>query len=80
MSVVRKYVYSQETGKMVEVTNQPRPKRKGPYVIEDIKPYKVVGPEYGKVIGSRSHHREYIRKHNLTEVGDERKYFDGTEK
>jgi len=76
---VRKFVYSKETGKMVEVTDTVKP-RKGPYIIGDIEPYQAVGPEYGKVISSRSQHREYLRKHSLIEVGNERKYFDGTKK
>ena len=69
--MVRKYRYDQNIGRMVEVTNQVRPKRKGPYVRGDIKPYEVIGPEYGKVITSRSKHREYLKKHNLIEVGTE---------
>ena len=74
----RKFVYDKETGKMVEVSGAVRPSRKGPYIIEDIKPYKAVGPEYGKMITSRSHHREYLKKHNLIEVGNEKKYFNGS--
>jgi hypothetical protein len=79
---VRKYVYSQEAGKMVEVTGtkQAKPERKGPYVVPDIQPYQAVGPEYGKLITSRSKHREYLKRHNLIEVGNERKYFDGSQK
>jgi hypothetical protein len=69
------YVYDQETGRMVEVTKQALG-RKGPAVWGDIEPYQVVGPEYGKWITSRSKHREYLRRHNLIEVGNERKYFD----
>ena len=75
----RKFRYSQKLGKMVEVTYEERPERKSAYVMDDLKPYQVVGPEYGKVIGSRSQHREYLRKHNLIEVGNERKYFTPTE-
>lgn len=77
---VKKFVYDQETGKMTEVTDTVRPPRKGPYIIDDIEPYKAAGPEYGKMISSRSQHREYLRKHNLIEVGNEKKYFDGTKK
>ena len=76
----RKFVYDKETAKMVEVTDAVRPPRKGPHIIGDIEPYQAVGPEFGKVISSRSHHREYLRQHNLIEVGNERKYFDGKEK
>jgi hypothetical protein len=72
---IRKYRYDKNLGKMVEVMNDLRAPRKTPYVIDDIKPYQVIGPEYGKVIGSRSQHREYLRKHDLIEVGNEKKYF-----
>jgi hypothetical protein len=74
----RTYRYDQKLGKMVEVTGEQRPERRSAHIIDDIKPYKVVGPEYGKVISSRSTHREYLRKHNLIEAGNERKYFSGT--
>ncbi len=68
-----RYVYDPESKSMVPKA-QERP-QKGHFVIRDIKPYQVVGPEYGKVISSRSHHREYLRKHDLIEVGNERKAF-----
>lgn len=77
---VRKFVYDKETGKMVEISGAVRPSQKSAYIIGDIEPYKAVGPEYGKVITSRSRHREYLRKHNLVEVGNEKKYFDGSQK
>ena len=67
------YRYDQELGKMVETTRE-QGASKAPAVWGDIKPYQVVGPEYGKWITSRSKHREYLRKHNLIEVGNEKKY------
>ena len=45
------------------------------HILPDIQPYQAAGPEYGKWITSRSQHREYLRKHNLIEVGNERRYF-----
>ena len=42
------------------------------HVMPDIKDYRVVGPEYGKLITSRSRHREYLKRHSLIEVGNER--------
>ena len=51
-------------------------KRVAPHVMPDMQPYQVVGPEYGKCITSRSKHREYLKQHDLIEVGNERKYFD----
>jgi len=72
---VKKYRYSKKLGKMVGVDVDQSQKRVGPYVIGDIEPYQAVGPEAGTVITSRSHHREYLKRHNLIEVGNERKYF-----
>lgn len=68
------YVYSKETGTMVEKTIGCA-ERKGPYILGDLQPYQVAGPEYGTWITSRSQHREYLRRHNLIEVGNEKKYF-----
>jgi hypothetical protein len=75
---VRKYRYDEKLGKMVEVTGQTQPvaQRKGPHIWPDIKPYQAVGPEAGTWITSRSQHRNYLKRHNLIEVGNERKYFD----
>ena len=70
MAALRKtYVYDGE--KMVEKGAAERSRVH--HVIPDIKPYQVVGPEYGKWISSRSQHREYLRTHGLIEVGNERR-------
>ena len=45
------------------------------HIMPDIEPYQTVGPEQGKVISSRSKEREYLRQHNLTQVGNEKEYF-----
>jgi hypothetical protein len=42
------------------------------HIMPDIKDYQVVGPEYGKVISSRSKHREYLKRHGLVEIGDQK--------
>ena len=68
--------YCKDTGKMVLVVPEVK-KPRAFHVMDDLKPYRVVGPEHGKVIGSRSQHRDYLRRHNLIEVGNERKYFNG---
>ena len=78
--MIRKYRYDQNLGKMVEVTPDAPTQNKSAYVMEDLKPYQVVGPEQGKWITSRSQHRDYLKRHNLIEVGNEKKYFDGTKK
>ena len=44
-------------------------------VIGDIEPYKAVtGDMEGKWITSRSQHREFLRRNNLVEVGNEKSY------
>jgi hypothetical protein len=75
--MIRKYRYDKNTGKMVEVDMTNRPKRTAPHVMGDIEPYHARGPEYGKLISSRSQHREYLRRHNLIEVGNEKDYITG---
>ena len=62
--------YIMQDGELVEKPKVERPKFH--HIMPDIKDYQVVGPEYGKVITSRSRHREYLRQHNLIEVGNER--------
>jgi len=47
----------------------------GSRIIPDIEAYQVAGPEYGKWITSRRHHREYLKRHGLEEAGNEKKYF-----
>ena len=69
--------YDKNLGSMVEVTGPVVRERAGPHIMGDIEPYQAVGPEYGTWIKSRSQHREYLKRHNLQEVGNERKYFDG---
>ena len=64
------YVYDKASGLMVEKTMIERPA--GIRILPDINEYQVVGPEYGKVITSRSKHREYLKRHNLMEIGDQK--------
>ena len=40
------------------------------YVIEDTKPYR--SPIDGKVISTKSAHRNHLKEHNVIEVGNER--------
>lgn len=42
----------------------------GPQVIRDIEPYRAT--KTGEVIGSRTDHRAYLRRHGFIEVGNER--------
>jgi hypothetical protein len=39
-------------------------------ILNDIQPYKAVAT--GEIITSRSHHREYLKRNNLVELGNER--------
>ena len=45
------------------------------YAIRDIEPYQAMGIDIatGKapIIGSRSYHREYLKRNNYTEIGNE---------
>lgn len=42
----------------------------GPFVMDDIKPYKSMIT--GEMITSRSQHRTHLRQHNCIEVGNEK--------
>lgn len=42
------------------------------HIIPDIKPYRSMAD--GRMITSRSQHREHLRMHNCIEVGNETKY------
>ena len=68
------YIYDPRTKKMVAVSKVRTP-RVTPHIMPDISPYQVVGPEYGKVIGSRSTHREYLKRHQLHEAGNDRERY-----
>jgi hypothetical protein len=51
-------------------------KPKTHHIIPDIEPYRVVaGDRAGEYITSRSEHREYLRRNNFIEVGNEKEYF-----
>lgn len=65
----RKFV--QRNGELVEVSldYKPEPKAEVPHVIQDIKPYRSMID--GKLITSRSHHREHLRAHGCVEVGND---------
>lgn len=46
------------------------------YIIPDMQPYKAVaGDMAGKEIGGRRQHREFLRRNNFIEVGNEWSYF-----
>ncbi len=50
--------------------------RKGPFVHGDIEPYRAItGDMQGEMITSRSQHKEFLRRNDLVEVGNEKAYF-----
>jgi len=47
------------------------------YIMEDMKPYRAVaGDMVGKEISGRKAHREFLRRNNFIEVGNEKKEFE----
>ena len=51
-------------------------KRPDYFVWSDIEPYQAVGGDApGSWITSRSRHREYLKRNNCIEVGNEKDYF-----
>lgn len=70
-----KKVWRQIDGKLYRIDNLPRPKRKTPYIIADMSPYRAItGDMAGQYITSRSEHRAYLRRNGLEEVGNEYDY------
>lgn len=57
-------------GKLVE-KHKARPISVAPAVVSDIEEYRAVATADRPVIGSRSQHREYLRRHNLVEYGND---------
>jgi hypothetical protein len=51
-------------------------KPKTHHIMPDMQPYKAVaGDMAGKYITSRSQHREFLRRNNFQEIGNEKKHF-----
>jgi hypothetical protein len=65
----RRWIYI--NGEAIEVT-EGNSSYSAPMVMGDITPY--VSQVTGEVIEGRRQHREHLRAHNLTEVGNETKY------
>lgn len=70
------YRYDPETKSLVSVDEWNRKYRKPVHhVIPDIEPYvAVAGDMAGKVIRSRKEHREFLRRNNFEEIGNEKDY------
>lgn len=73
------YRYDRETKKLIPTAEWVAKYEGGSkvhHVIGDIEPYRAVtGDMEGKWITSRSQHREFLRRNNLIEVGNEKAYF-----
>lgn len=41
------------------------------HITPDFEPYHAVGKERGKLIKTRAQHRDYLKKHNYEEVGND---------
>lgn len=67
----RRFIYDRATDSMVEVGPEyvPETGRTSYQVMPDIQPYKSMID--GRVITSRSHHREHLRSHGCVEVGND---------
>lgn len=65
-----------ETGVKLVHPDALKPKKKTHHIMPDIEPYKVIaGDRAGQYITSRSEHREYLRRNDFIEVGNEKDYF-----
>jgi hypothetical protein len=65
-----RYVWSREAHAWIEFDpTAQRARPVAPIVIADIEPYREVFT--GSRIGSRRHHRDFMRAHKLVEVGNE---------
>lgn len=67
------YIIDRETNTLMlksEWLAKQASKANGLIVLNDIQPYKNVVD--GKMITSRSHHRNFLKKYNLYEVGNEK--------
>jgi hypothetical protein len=70
--IVRKrWIQDPKTGQFIPEEEYVRPGTgQAPMVMGDIEPYRNMVD--GRVIGSRSHHRRFLRDHGLIEVGNEK--------
>jgi hypothetical protein len=67
----RRWIQDPLTNKFIPEEEYIRPEAgQAPMVMNDIEPYRNVVD--GRMIGSRSHHRRFLREHGLIEVGNEK--------
>ena len=74
----RTYRYDPETKSLVPLHQWMKKygqKTQSHHIIPDIEPYvAVAGDMAGKVISSRKEHREFLRRNNFQEIGNEKDY------
>lgn len=76
----RTYVYDAQMDAMIEITagtNHPDDAPSGLQIIRDIEPYRTAGSDIAHdnkriIVGSRSQHRDFLRRNDYIEVGNER--------
>lgn len=68
-----KKVWIQVNGKLIPKEQYVRERAEGPMIMGDIEPYRNVVD--GKMITSRSQHREFLKRNGLQEVGNEKTPF-----
>ena len=76
----KRYKYDKEAKKVVPIeewaAKYAEKSATAHHVIGDIEPYQAVtGDMAGRWITSRSQHREFLKRNNLIEVGNEKSYF-----
>ena len=68
----RRYIY--RNGEAIEVGLDYTPEPRSEFhVMRDIKPYRSMAD--GTIVGSRSTHREMLRRNNMVEVGNDSSLF-----
>ncbi len=65
-----RYIQDPDTHKLVPADEYERPRKGGPYIQSDIKPYQSIID--GSMITSRSKHRAHLKQHGCIEVGDQK--------
>jgi hypothetical protein len=66
----QRYIQDPKTLKLVPAEEYQPETQAGYYIVGDIEPYRSTVT--GELIGSRSKHREHLRRHDLVEVGNEK--------
>jgi hypothetical protein len=67
----KRWIQDPVTNKFIPEEEYVRPgTRQAPMIMGDIEPYRNVVD--GRLITSRSHHRQFLRDHGLIEVGNEK--------